>query len=95
MNIDQFRAIYPEYKAAKNEAIARKLNETLYPNLKYEDIVTDFFTRPAVTSTISQALGRLSQDGKLAPSLDRLAARRKWIPQRRDQALDQASSGRE
>ena len=37
MNIKQFRALYPEYKTASNDAIARKINRTFYPNMKYED----------------------------------------------------------
>jgi tetratricopeptide (TPR) repeat protein len=36
MPIDQFRAIYPEYRAASNEVIVRKLNQTFYPDMKYE-----------------------------------------------------------
>jgi hypothetical protein len=35
-NIKQFRAIYPEYKTASDEAVARKLNQTFFPNMKYE-----------------------------------------------------------
>lgn len=42
MNIDQFRAIYPEYKPASDEAVARKLNQTFFPNLKYEDFAKSF-----------------------------------------------------
>lgn len=42
MNINQFRAIYPEYKAASDEAVARKLNQTFFPNLKYEDFSQSF-----------------------------------------------------
>ena len=42
MNIDQFRALYPEYKPASDEAVARKLNQTFYPNLKYEDFSKSF-----------------------------------------------------
>lgn len=42
MNINQFRAIYPEYKAASDEAVARKLNQTFFPNLKYEDFSKSF-----------------------------------------------------
>lgn len=37
MNINQFRALYPEYKAASDEAVARKLNQTFYPEMKYEE----------------------------------------------------------
>jgi tetratricopeptide (TPR) repeat protein len=42
MNINQFRALYPEYKPASDEAIARKLNQTFYPDLKYEDFAKSF-----------------------------------------------------
>jgi tetratricopeptide (TPR) repeat protein len=42
MNINQFRAIYPEYKPASDEAVARKLNQTFFPNLKYEDYSKSF-----------------------------------------------------
>lgn len=42
MNINQFRAIYPEYKPASDEAVARKLNQTFFPNLKYEDFARSF-----------------------------------------------------
>jgi hypothetical protein len=36
-SVTQFRAIYPEYEAASDEAIAQKLNQTFYPDIKYED----------------------------------------------------------
>jgi len=42
MNVETFRALYPEYKAASNEAIARKLHQTFYPYLKYEDFSNSF-----------------------------------------------------
>jgi tetratricopeptide (TPR) repeat protein len=42
MNINQFRALYPEYKPASDEAIARKLNQTFYPDMKYEDFAKEF-----------------------------------------------------
>lgn len=42
MNINQFRAIYPEYKPASDEAVARKLNKTFFPNLKYDDFSKSF-----------------------------------------------------
>jgi tetratricopeptide (TPR) repeat protein len=42
MNINQFRAIYPEYKPASDDAVARKLNQTFFPNLKYEDFSRNF-----------------------------------------------------
>src|SRR6516164_11724743 len=43
-NVSQFRAIYPEYGAASDEAIARKLNQTFYPDIKYEDFSQRFLT---------------------------------------------------
>jgi len=43
-NVSQFRAIYPEYGAASDEAIARKLNQTFYPDIKYEDFSARFLT---------------------------------------------------
>jgi tetratricopeptide (TPR) repeat protein len=52
MNVSQFRAIYPEYKAASNEAIAQKLHQTFYPNLSYEGFAKDFFTGAAWSSTV-------------------------------------------
>jgi tetratricopeptide (TPR) repeat protein len=42
MNISQFRAIYPEYKVASDEAVALKLNQTFLPNIKYEDFSKSF-----------------------------------------------------
>jgi len=42
MSIRQFRALYPEYATASNEAIARKINQTFYPNMKYEDFSKGF-----------------------------------------------------
>jgi len=53
MNIKQFRALYPEYKTASNDAIARKINQTFYPNMKYEDFSKGFLdeTREFWTST--------------------------------------------
>jgi len=52
MNVDQFRAIYPEYKAASSEAIARKLHQTFYPNLTYEGFSKEFLTRHFMGSTV-------------------------------------------
>jgi len=42
MNIKQFRALYPEYTIATDEAVAHKLNQTFFPSLKYEDFSKDF-----------------------------------------------------
>jgi tetratricopeptide (TPR) repeat protein len=41
-NINQFRALYPEYRTATDEAVARKLQQTFYPNMKYEDFADRF-----------------------------------------------------
>lgn len=41
-NIEQFRAIYPEYKAASNDAVAHKLRDTFYPNMQYPDFAKAF-----------------------------------------------------
>ena len=53
-NIKQFRALYPEYKAASDEAVARKLNQTFYPNMKYEDFSKGFLhnTEPFASTVI-------------------------------------------
>jgi tetratricopeptide (TPR) repeat protein len=43
----------PEYKTASDEAIARKLNQTFYPNMKYEDFSKGFLhDKPAWRSTM-------------------------------------------
>jgi tetratricopeptide (TPR) repeat protein len=52
MNISQFRAIYPEYAAASDEAIAQKLKQTFYPDIEYEDFSKRFLTRDRLSSTI-------------------------------------------
>jgi tetratricopeptide (TPR) repeat protein len=44
-NIDQFRALYPEYGPATDDAIARKLQQTFQPNMKYEDFAQGFLRR--------------------------------------------------
>jgi hypothetical protein len=51
-NVSQFRAIYPEYGAASDEAIAQKLNQTFYPDMKYEDFLRRFLTGYPLSSTI-------------------------------------------
>jgi hypothetical protein len=51
-NVSQFRAIYPEYEAASDEAIAQKLNQTFYPDIKYEDFSTHFLTGRPLSSTV-------------------------------------------
>jgi tetratricopeptide (TPR) repeat protein len=50
-NVSQFRAIYPEYAAASDEAIAQKLNQTFYPDMKYEDFSQRFLTGHSLFST--------------------------------------------
>jgi hypothetical protein len=55
-NVSQFRAIYPEYAAASDEAIAQKLNQTFYPDIKSEDFSAHFLTGPPLSSTIIPAL---------------------------------------
>jgi tetratricopeptide (TPR) repeat protein len=50
-NVSQFRTIYPEYGAASDEAIAQKLNQTFYPDVKYEDFAGRFLTGPPLSST--------------------------------------------
>jgi len=52
MGADQFRAIYPEYKSVSDEAVARKLQQTFFPDLKYEDFAKDFASRPNMPSTV-------------------------------------------
>jgi tetratricopeptide (TPR) repeat protein len=41
-NIQQFRALYPEYKTATDEAIAHKLKDTFYPNMDYAGFTKNF-----------------------------------------------------
>lgn len=41
-NIHQFRALYPEYDPAADEAIARKLQQTFFPNASYESFAEGF-----------------------------------------------------
>jgi tetratricopeptide (TPR) repeat protein len=55
-NISQFRAIYPEYAAASDEAVAQKLNQTFYPEIKSEDFSAHFLTGRPLSSTIIPAL---------------------------------------
>jgi hypothetical protein len=43
--IDEFRAIYPEYKAASDDAIASKLNKTFEPDMAYENFSELFLNR--------------------------------------------------
>jgi hypothetical protein len=55
-NISQFRAIYPEYAAASDEAIAQKLNQTFYPDMEYKDFSERFLTGHRQSSTVSPDL---------------------------------------
>jgi len=55
-NVNQFRAIYPEYGAASDEAIAQKLNQTFHPDIKYEDFSQQFLTGHPSFSTIIRNL---------------------------------------
>ena len=41
-NINQFRALYPEYRTASDEAVARKLQQTFFPNASYKDFAEGF-----------------------------------------------------
>jgi tetratricopeptide (TPR) repeat protein len=41
-NVNQFRALYPEYARATDEAIARKLQRTFFPNMNYEGFADGF-----------------------------------------------------
>jgi hypothetical protein len=50
-NVSQFRAIYPEYATASDEAIAQKLNQTFYPDMTYEDFSQGFLTGHSLFST--------------------------------------------
>ena len=50
-NVSQFRAIYPEYAAASDEAIAQKLNQTFYPDMTYEDFSQGFLAGHSLFST--------------------------------------------
>lgn len=50
MNINQFRTLYPEYKTASEESIARKLNQTFYPQMKYEGFSKRFLNENIMNS---------------------------------------------
>lgn len=45
MNVNRFREVYPEYRTASDELIARKLQQTFYPNFKYEDFSEAFLQK--------------------------------------------------
>jgi tetratricopeptide (TPR) repeat protein len=55
-NVRQFRTIYPEYGAASDEAVAQKLNQTFYPDMKYEDFSAHFLTGLPLSSTVIPGL---------------------------------------
>jgi tetratricopeptide (TPR) repeat protein len=55
-NVSHFRAIYPEYAAASDEAIAQKLNQTFYPEMKYEDFSQRFLAGHSLFSTTISSL---------------------------------------
>jgi tetratricopeptide (TPR) repeat protein len=52
MNVSQFHAIYPEYRMVSDDILARKLQQTFYPNFKYDDFSKDFFERRPMPSTV-------------------------------------------
>jgi hypothetical protein len=83
-NINQFRALYPEYQTVADETIARKLNQTFYPDIKFEVFSEGFLHGRAMGSTVIPDLYLKRSDAYLKTgnwhSLDRLPARRKWIP---------------
>ena len=61
-NVSQFRAIYPEYGAASDEAIAQKLNQTFYPDIKYEDFAQRFLTgHPSFSKIIADLFIKRSE----------------------------------
>jgi hypothetical protein len=55
-NVNQFRSIYPEYGAASDDAIARKLHQTFFSDLKYEDFSKRLLTQEALPSMIVSEL---------------------------------------
>ena len=68
-NIQQFHALYPEYKTVSDEAVARKLNQTFYPNMKYEDFSKGFLqNNKAFTSTVIPDLYLKRSDAYLKTS---------------------------
>ena len=42
MNVNQFRTLYPEYKGASDDAIARKLHQTFHGGMEYADFADQF-----------------------------------------------------
>ena len=47
MDIPQFRALYPEYATASDEAIREKLRKTFYPQLRYKPGDAPFMSSPS------------------------------------------------
>jgi tetratricopeptide (TPR) repeat protein len=45
MNIEQFRAVYPEYKSISDEVLSHKLHQTFLPDLTYEGAMNSFLHR--------------------------------------------------
>src|SRR5215469_3490219 len=61
-NVSQFRAIYPEYGAASDEAIAQKLSQTFYPDIKFEDFSQQFLTgHPSFSKIIADLFIKRSE----------------------------------
>ena len=61
-NVSQFRAIYPEYGTASDEAIAQKLNQTFYPDIKHEDFAQRFLTgHPSFSKIIADLFIKRSE----------------------------------
>jgi tetratricopeptide (TPR) repeat protein len=67
-NVSQFRAIYPEYATASDEAIAQKLNQTFYPDMTYEDFSQGFLTGHSLFSTTIHELYIKRSDAYLKKS---------------------------
>jgi tetratricopeptide (TPR) repeat protein len=87
MNIDQFRALYPEYLSTSNDAIMRKLHQTFFAYMGYEGFTNSFVAEPqlAEPSFVIADLYLKRSDAylkkrQLASSLNRVSARHKWIP---------------
>jgi hypothetical protein len=74
MNVGQFRAIYPEYNAASNEVIARKLNQTFFTDLTYEGFSKTFLSGKPMPSTTIPDLYLKRSDAYLLRSNWRRAA---------------------
>jgi hypothetical protein len=74
-NIKQFQALYPEYATAPDEAVSHKLNQTLYPNMKYEDFSKGFLhNEESFSSTVIPDLYLKRSDAYLKAGKWRRAA---------------------